>query len=694
MVTTDLLTTSVSKMKGIGPKLATLFAKKGVDTFEDALFFLPRAYEDRRKVTLVRDLQVGQNAVVFGEVVKCREIGAGRHRRFEASIEDPTGRLTLQWFHAFPGLVDDFSVGNHALVYGTLKVFFDGLQISHPEYEILRDWMGGKLPLSQHFGRIVPIYSETEGLAQKRLRRLMSEMVRLSLPALEEPFPKTFLDRMRFPDIKNSFCDAHFPKDTPAAAEVSPAIQRIIFEELFVWQLALELRRKQVRRLRSPSLQDASGACEKFLTALPFALTGDQKAAIHQIQADMAQKHPMVRLIQGDVGCGKTLVALASAVIAAKSEYQTAILAPTEVLAQQIFSLAERWLGPLGISTQLLTSATHQRGKGRILDRPGLVVVGTHAVFQRDVKFERLGFVVIDEQHRFGVDQRNELLRKAGDSVPHLLMMTATPIPRTLALTLYGDLELTQIREKPVGRPPIQTRILLEKERPRLYQKIRETIQRGEQAFIIYPLVEMSDKLDLKSATEMHQRLSREVFPSFRLGLLHGRLDSEEKDQILSDFRAGKFQILVSTTVIEVGIDVANATLMVIEHPERLGLSQLHQLRGRVGRGEKASECLLIASFANAERLQILARSADGFVIAEEDLKLRGPGEFLGTRQSGMPGFRVADVMRDAPLLDRARAEAQRLISTDPNLSAPENARIRVMVETRWRDKIDRLHGG
>jgi ATP-dependent DNA helicase RecG len=404
----------------------------------------------------------------------------------------------------------------------------------------------------------------------------------------------------------------------------------------------------------------------------------------------------MTRLVQGDVGAGKTVVAFAGAVQAASSGYQTAMMAPTEILALQHFKAAERWLKPLGIEPVLLVSANSGRKEIReaVSSGQAQLVVGTHALFQQGVSFSKLGLVVVDEQHRFGVEQRSELVRKGAKEVPHLLMMTATPIPRTLALTLYGDLDLTLIRQKPSNRKPIRTTILRDRERPRLYQKIRGTVQAGEQVYIIYPLVEASEKLDLKSATEMHDRLRKEIFPDLSLGLLHGRMKPEEKERILAEFKEGKFQILVSTTVIEVGIDVPNATLMIIEHPERLGLSQLHQLRGRVGRGALQSECVLVADEYVSPRLKIMESTEDGFVIAEEDLRLRGPGEFLGTRQSGLPGFRVGHILRDASLLDLAREEALRLLEIDPDMTSPAHAGIRHMVESRWKEKIDRLRSG
>jgi ATP-dependent DNA helicase RecG len=373
------------------------------------------------------------------------------------------------------------------------------------------------------------------------------------------------------------------------------------------------------------------------------------------------------------------------------------MLAPTEILAEQHFKNAQKWLTPLGISVAQLSQSSEDKKElqEKIAKGEVSVVIGTHAIFQKSVAFSKLALVIVDEQHRFGVEQRNELLKKNKAFVPHLLMMTATPIPRSMALTLYGDLDLTTIRQKPAGRSKVRTWVMLDRDRPKVYTRMREKVQNGEQVFIIYPLVDVSEKLvDLKSATEMHQKLQKEIFPEFKIALLHGKLKSEEKDKILSDFRDKKYQILVSTTVIEVGIDIPNATLMVVEHPERLGLSQLHQLRGRVGRGALQSDCVLLAEKSKTERLRVMEKTDDGFEIAEADLKIRGPGEFLGLRQSGLPGFRIGEVIRDAELLSWAREEANRILESDPELKLPEYAAISKMVESRWKQKIERLRGG
>lgn len=682
----DLLSNSVQYVKGVGPNLAKLLSKKGIATLEDALYFVPRAYEDRRRITPIRSLRMGETATVFATVQSFKSTGKYRRTRSEAVISDESGSLKLQWFHSFPGLKDEFQVGNKVLVYGEVRAFGANVLMVHPDYELVKETKDGRPVISSNFGRIVPIYSETEGLHQKTLRRLMRECLKVTLPTLEEVLPADLLARLDLPNIQKSFTSLHFPENIPVNQTVTKELKRIIFEEFFILQLGLELQKKDRQHLIAPVFEIKDSVLESFRKQLPFTLTKDQEKALSDIYSDLKKPKPMVRLIQGDVGSGKTAVAFAAALVAIKNGYQAALLAPTEILAQQHYKAAEKVLGPLGISVGLITHSER--------NVPREFTIGTHALFQEKVNFTKLGLVIVDEQHRFGVDQRNDLLNKSKNLTPHILMMTATPIPRSLALTCYGDLDLTLIREKPAGRIKIRTDIYRSKDRPRLYSKIRETVMRGEQVYIIYPLVEASEKLELKSAIEMHDHLKKEIFPQFKVGLVHGRLKADEKDQVLIDFKNKKYDMLVSTTVIEVGIDVPNATLMVVEHPERLGLSQLHQLRGRVGRSDLKSECILIAEEFVTERLRIMERTDDGFEIAEEDLRIRGPGEFLGTKQSGLPGFRVGHILRDQDLLQLAKNEAQNLLKEDPLLEQPQNKGIRRMLESRWKEKIDRLRNG
>lgn len=689
----NVLSLSIQYVKGVGPKLASQLSKKGVHTIEDALFFLPRAYEDRRRIQRIAELRPEVSATVAGTVLSKRQIGFGRKSRLEVVVSDGSGELRLTWFHAYPSLAEEFKTGEKFLVHGHVRFFGGRPGIVHPDHEKMKE-VDGKPARSLHFGRVVPIYSETDGLYQKTLRKVMGEALKLSLPSLDDPLPDSIREKLDLPDLRESFKLVHFPQDPPDEGGIAPALQRIIFEEFFVLQLGLGLKKRARESRKAPPIENVSGM-DRFVAALPFALTGDQKKALEAVASDIRRSVPMSRLVQGDVGSGKTVVALAAAFAAAENGYQAALMAPTEILAQQHYQAAERWLRPLGCRTTLVTGGTSGKKalKEAVASGEAQLLVGTHALFQQGVTFSRLGLVIVDEQHRFGVEQRAELLKKAEPSVPHLLMLTATPIPRTLALTMYGDLDLTLIREKPVGRQPVETTIARERDRPKLYQKIRETVRRGEQAYLIYPLVEASEKLDLKSATEMYDRLRREVFPDLKLSLLHGRMKPQEKDEILQAFRRKESQILVATTVIEVGIDVATATLMIIEHAERLGLSQLHQLRGRVGRGSLKSECWLVSD-SRSERLKVMEKTEDGFEIAEEDLKFRGPGEFLGTRQHGLPGFRVGHILRDASLLALAQSEARAILETDPELRSPAHQGIRRLVESRWRSRIDRLVSG
>lgn len=691
----DVLNSPIQFVKGVGPKLAKLLSKKGISTLEDALYFLPRDYEDRRRLTPLGALRPGMSVVVYGEASRIKPQRMGRKHRLEVTLADPSGEVTLFWFHAYPALLEEFELGASYVVAGDVRGSSRGLQIAHPEFEKVTEIRNGKPVISLNFGRVVPIYSETEGLHQKTLRKVMRQAIQDSLPHLQECFPDELLSSLDLQSLRQSFTQVHFPDELPNLEKTNEAIKRIVFEEFFILELGLGLIKQKHQKEKAPVLK-GTGKLDGLLKELPFALTDDQKKALAETKEDLGKGFSMCRLIQGDVGAGKTVVTLGAAAIASGSGYQTAFMAPTEVLAQQHFRTAKTLLEPAGVPVFLLTHS--KEGKEEALNalenQVNCVVIGTHALFQERVVFKNLGLVIVDEQHRFGVEQRGQLLKKGASGKPHLLMTTATPIPRTLSLTLYGDLDLSIIREKPKGRKPIRTGIIRDKDRPKLYERISEVVKNGQQVYVIYPLVEESEKLELKSATEMHKKLSQEVFPELSIGLVHGRMKSEEKDLILSEFKRKKFDVLISTTVIEVGIDVPNATLMVIEHPERLGLSQLHQLRGRVGRGTEESECILVADAYVTERLRIMTKTEDGFLIAEEDLRIRGPGEFLGTRQSGLPGFRVGNILRDADLLNRAKIEADKLLKEDPFLKKPEHSIIRQLVESRWKQKIERLRGG
>ncbi|MFM8315364.1 MAG: ATP-dependent DNA helicase RecG [Deltaproteobacteria bacterium] len=543
----DVLSTDIQFIKGVGPKLAQLLSKKGISTIEDALYFLPRAYEDRRRITKCRELIPNQNATVLVKVISQRETRQGRKSRLEVVAGDETGNVRLSWFHAFPALKQDFAEGNSLVCFGEVKFFGGTLQITHPEYEKITEFEEGKPKASLNFGRVVPVYSETEGLHQKTIRRMMGEVIKLSLNSLDDSLPETMRERLNLPSLRSSFRAVHFPEQYPKENELSKFLERLVFEEFFILQLGLGLKKQNRQREKAPVLKAENSPLEKFLKELPFELTQDQSLALQAIQKDLERTLTMSRLVQGDVGSGKTVVALAAAVIAGGNGYQTALMAPTELLAQQHFRTAEKLLEKTGLKALLLThsNASSKEVKESISSGQAQVIIGTHALFQKGVQFHRLGLVIVDEQHRFGVEQRNALLQKGqqqGEGA-HLLMMTATPIPRTLALTLYGDLDLTLIRQKPANRIPIKTSILRDRERPKLYAKIRERLSRDEQVYIIYPLIEASEKLDLKSATEMYEMLKREIFPGVSIALLHGRMKASEKDQILLDFKNKKYQI-------------------------------------------------------------------------------------------------------------------------------------------------------
>jgi ATP-dependent DNA helicase RecG len=695
----DRLSTPIQYVKGIGPKLALLFERKGIRTVEDALYFLPRAYEDRRRLRKIADLEAGRRETGFGEVVLSGMafFPSRRKRIFQAVVSDGSGTITLKWFHGHERyLKDRFKKGRKLIFSGDVKVFNQKREIVHPDVEVVEGDIEGD---SINFKRIVPIYSETEGLHQRTLRRLMKTIVDHYADGLSSPIPADTLERLRLGDFQEAFRRAHFPTEEASVNVLnlhrSPAHRRIIFDEFFFLELGLAVRRRGVAVEEGLPIYPSGQLCQRLIDRLPFQLTGAQQRVLAEIRRDITQPHPMNRLIQGAVGSGKTAVALLASLDVIEAGCQAALMVPTEVLAEQHYLNLRSWVEPLGIRVALLTS--NIKGQEReetyreILAGETQLVIGTHAMIQETVEFKRLGLAIIDEQHKFGVVQR-ALLKKKG-SHPHLVVMTATPIPRTLAMTIYGDLDVSIIDEMPKGRMPVETKVFPESSRPRVYRILEDEITKGRQAFIVYPLVEESESLDLRDATQMAEHLRKEVFPAFNVGLLHGRMKSEEKESVMREFKEGRIPILVSTTVIEVGIDIPNASVMVVEHAERFGLSQLHQLRGRIGRGRHPSRCILMAPYRCSEeakaRLRAMERTTDGFRIAEEDLRLRGPGEFFGTRQSGFPDFRVAHLLRDTAILVEARREAFRLIEKDPELSQPSHAELRATLLKRWSGRLE-----
>jgi ATP-dependent DNA helicase RecG len=671
------LQTPLQYMKGVGPRRAADLQRVGLHTVEDFLYRFPIRYEDRGTFQTIASLRPGVSATVVGEVIACgvRPTRRPRFKIFEMLVRDRTGSLRAIWFNQ-PFLNDVFRPHQRVVLFGKLELTSHGMQMQNPQYEIVREDDGEEETLDQrpgeagdetmHTGRIVPIYEKTGHLTAKVQRALVHQALTQLPEQLPDPLPADVRQRQQLLDRRTALHDVHFPPDGTPIDQLNafrtPAHRRLIFEEFFLFQLGLVLRKRRAEadlKPRSAVITDAIR--ESVRRVLPFKLTGDQKKAIAEIVRDMQRPQPMNRLLQGDVGSGKTIVALMAAIVAMENGFQVAFMAPTEILAEQHFINIRRLLETSRFRIALLTGSTPARKRREIqaeLQGGSLhLVVGTHALVEDPVGFRELGLVIIDEQHRFGVLQRATL--RAKGQHPDVLVMTATPIPRTLALTTYGDLDVSIMREMPPGRYPIKTIAKPESRRDEIYAFIRSQIEQGRQAYVIYPLVE---EVDLRAATEMADHLAQDVFPDLRVALLHGRMKQDAKDRVMHAFARGEFHILVSTTVVEVGVDVPNAAVMLVEHAERFGLSQLHQLRGRVGRGPHQSYCILLYQYPlndqARERLKALTDTTDGFVIAERDLQLRGPGDFFGTRQSGLPTLRVGDLMRDHAIMEEARREA------------------------------------
>jgi ATP-dependent DNA helicase RecG len=679
------LTTPLTFVKGIGPARAAMLEAKGLVTAEDLLGYVPFRYEDRSNMKTVAQLAPGEMATVIAEVLAVKVSGFRRRSLglFEARFSD-VSRVTLvgKWFHG-GYLANVFAEGMRVALYG--KVEFDSyageLTMLHPEFEILSG-EDDDAESSLHVGRVVPIY---EGVAKltTRVLRGFTHRVLAELTPEEDCLPEHIRRQLKLPDRWTAIRDTHFP---PADSDLrllnafrSPAQFRLIFEEFFWLECGVALKRRKARTLPGIAFELNDTVREKVKAMLPFKPTGAQKRVLGEIAGDMKEARPMNRLLQGDVGCGKTIVAAEAAVIAIENGYQVAVLAPTEILATQHGLYFKQILSKLGYVTALLTGSFSSREKTQLkkLVAEGLVhvVIGTHALLEKDVEFQRLGLAIIDEQHRFGVLQRLGLVRKGLH--PDVLVMTATPIPRTLAMTLYGDLDVSVIDELPPGRKPILTKHYTADGVEQAYSFLKSQIDEGRQAYVVYPVIEESETQAMKAAEKMYQHLSREVFPTLTVGLIHGRLGADEKEAAMQRFKEGHIQILVSTTVIEVGVDVPNASVMVVEQAERFGLAQLHQLRGRVGRGAAQSYCILVTEKMNdaaRERIRTLVDSTDGFYISEMDLKLRGPGEFFGTKQAGLPSLRVANILRDAEILEVARREAVDFIARPPSDEALRRA--------------------
>lgn len=698
------LQTPIQFIKGVGLKLAETLAKKGISTVEDALYLLPHRYEDRSRIVPISRLAIGQPQVFSGEVVAAEQMTTkGGRRYFEALVRDQSGTIPLKWFNFNPLFIKrTWRIGRRGIFTGTVGHYGLQREVHHPEADWLAEDEDVQSVLSRDpasFGRIVPVYPLTEGVSQKVMRKVLKEVVDRFASCLEENLPPGLAESHRLLSLAAAVAEVHFPQQFTDLALLDrgefPAHRTLVFDEFFYLELGLALKRQGITLEQGIAFSVTHRYTKPLLQKLPFQLTGAQRRVLGEIKSDMMAPHPMHRLVQGDVGSGKTLVALMAALIAVENGCQVAIMAPTEILAEQHYLNIHGWCEELGVSVVLVTSSL--KGKARsaalqaIAEGTAHIVIGTHAVIQEKVEFRNLGLGIVDEQHRFGVLQRG-ILRKKGAS-PDILVMTATPIPRTLAMTVFGDLSLSVIDELPPGRTPVDTRVAFESRRSQVYSVIRDEVRKGRQAYLIYPLVEESEKSELKAATQMAEHLQNDIFPEFRVGLLHGRMKPEEKEEVMRSFKSRATDILVATTVIEVGIDVPNATVMVIEHAERFGLSQLHQLRGRVGRGSEKSRCLLLASGRLSEegekRLRVMESTTDGFRIAEADLEIRGPGDFLGTRQAGLPDFRVANILRDGRILEEARTAAFSLLEGDPGLTLPTHAPIREELLRRWGGRLE-----
>jgi ATP-dependent DNA helicase RecG len=674
----------VTVMVGISRGYAEKFAKLGVKTIRDLLYLFPRRYDDYRNLKSINRLEYGEEATIIASVwdAGLRKTRGGAPI-FTATLSDGSGMLQCTWFNQ-PYLADKIKPKMQIVVSGKVDEYLGRLTFQSPEWELLEREL-------LHTARLVPIYPLTEGLSGRWVRRLMKRVVDYWAPRIQEYLPESVRTSAGLLDLSAALAQAHFPDDW---SDLERARQRLAFDELFLIQIGVLRQRQAWRSQPGRACKFDPTTVHRFIGSLPYPLTQAQKRALDQIMADLQAGVPMNRLLQGDVGSGKTVVAAAAMVATVAAGAQAALMAPTEILAEQHYKTLSKLLGNLANPpvVQLLTGSTPDKDQvyARLASGEVNIVVGTHALIQRGVGFRDLAFLVIDEQHRFGVEQR-AALRQKGEGNPHVLVMTATPIPRTLALTLYGDLDVSVIDEMPPGRQKIETRWLFPTERERAYNFIRAQVEKGHQAFIICPLVQESEKVEAKAAVEEYERLQQEVFPHLKLGLLHGRMKSDEKDAVMGAFARGELHALVSTSVVEVGIDVPNATVMLIEGANRFGLAQLHQFRGRVGRGEHASYCLLLADSTNVasdERLKAIESTDDGFALAEKDLELRGPGEFFGTRQAGLPDLRVAK-LADMRLLELAREQAQRLFGADPTLSAPEHRLLAQKVNRFWSSTSD-----
>lgn len=679
------LASSAQYIKGVGPARFKLLNRLGIHTVGDLLYYFPRRYEDRRTFSPISQLEVGKYATVKAEVFK---LNLWRSRKglsiFEVALADNSGVFRAVWFNQ-PFMKRYFKAGQEIILYGKVEKY-RYLQMNAPEYEFVSEAEEKKSSL--HIGRIVPIYPLTTKLNQRYLRTLVSRAEQVTQTNIADILPYSLRQRLGLLPLTLAIRYIHFPQDFSGR---DAAYRRLVFDEFFLLQLILALRKRFQKETKKGIAHKAEGALTaKFLESLTFTLTASQNEVIKEIENDMRSTKPMNRLLQGEVGSGKTIVASYALVLSVQSGFQAALMVPTEILAEQHYFSLSKLFVPLDINVGLLISSMSEAARLNTIQdiESGEldIVVGTHALIEENIRFKRLGLVVIDEQHKFGIQQR-AILRQKGQT-PDCLVMTATPIPRTLAMTVYGDLDISTIRELPRGRFPISTVWIRKEDSKQAYKFVREQVDKGRQAYIVYPLIKRTPALELRAASEMYARLRQDEFADYSLGLIHGQLRPKDKEKIMRGFKNHKIDILVSTTVIEVGIDIPNASVMVIEHAERFGLSQLHQLRGRIGRGPHPSYCILISEPKTEKaklRLEAMLSTSDGFRLAEQDLDIRGPGQFFGPAQHGLPELRIGNIVRDMELMELARKQAFSLVNSDPHLKSQQHLLIRKRLRERFR---------
>lgn len=675
------LESDLQYVKGVGPKLSSVFARSGYRTVGDFLTNYPRAYEDQRAARSISSLQDGDIVSLKAHVVHISSYSMGRSPRkiYDLLVRDQSGQIRCKFFRVpYKGYFERFTPGKEIRVVGKVTNYRGRLEFHHPDVKDVH-------PEEESKDALIPIYIEHEGISSSKIHKLIQNSMEQLKETIEEKLPPKMVEECKLVRLDEALYNIHFPNMKEAElynSFKSSAHRRIIFEEFFWLELYLASRKSNIKKESGVVIHNNSSKLAEFEKSLPFELTNAQKKSFEEISTDLASGKPMNRLVQGDVGAGKTVVGFLAALSVFQNGHQSCMMAPTEILAEQHFKNAQKLLSPFGVNVGILTGKTKAKERAALIEKllSGEIhfLVGTHALIEDWVQFKSLALVIIDEQHRFGVAQRGYLKSK-GQS-PHFLVMTATPIPRTLAMTVYGDLDVSIINEMPKGRIPIQNRVITDSKRGQAMDFMMEQIKAGRQAYVVYPLVEESEKIDLKNATEEFEKLKAQ-YPSARFGLLHGKMKPQEKDEVMDQFRAHQIDVLVSTTVIEVGVDVPNANIMIIEHAERFGLSQLHQLRGRVGRGTHKSFCIMIMGYAvsaeTKQRIEFMEKTNDGFKVAEFDLEIRGPGEFMGSKQSGLAGFKMANLVRDFDLLKLARDQAFRLLAEDPDLRKKENALVK-----------------